>query len=258
MKWQQFEFPYTFVLGTDMRRAVLIIAILAGVLCRNAVALNFTPSEFEWASWPRYCQARYTVSGAGGNSMFALRVAPSEVESWAGRLAGVWDSFHHYCAGVIVFERGRREKDAKWRKHHFERVISETTYTLERAKPEHPIYARILTLRARAFFELNNDKAAVKDIEYAISLHPAVSEPYAAWGLLLRKRGDLSGAVEILEQGLDASGSNPEMHYILGLILVEQKDYENAADHAAAAYRGGYPLPGLQRKLRDAGYTVAK
>jgi hypothetical protein len=50
--------------------------------------------------------------------------------------------------------------------------------------------------------------------------------------------------------GLDTS----EYHYNLGLLLVEKGEYQQARKHAVTAYALGYPLPGLKRKLTEAGH----
>ena len=48
-----------------------------------------------------------------------------------------------------------------------------------------------------------------------------------------------------------------EAHYNLGLMYVDMKRYDKAREHARLAYRAGFPLPGLRRKLDAAGYPVA-
>lgn len=50
--------------------------------------------------------------------------------------------------------------------------------------------------------------------------------------------------------GLDDS----EYHYNYGLLLFEKGEYEQARKHAMTAYALGYPLPGLKRKLTEAGH----
>ena len=82
-----------------------VVALLLALGCPRAFGLAFTPTDLEWAGWPEYCKARYTVSGAGHDSRFATMVADATVTSWQGKLADVWYGLHHYCAGLVVFER---------------------------------------------------------------------------------------------------------------------------------------------------------
>ena len=50
-------------------------------------------------------------------------------------------------------------------------------------------------------------------------------------------------------QAYNLDPKNPQVNYNLGLMYYDQGDYENAAKHADIAYRGGYPLQGLRKKL---------
>ena len=45
-----------------------------------------------------------------------------------------------------------------------------------------------------------------------------------------------------------------EAFYNLGLLQVKTGDYEAALESARQAYGLGYPLPGLMKKLKKAGY----
>ncbi len=59
----------------------------------------------------------------------------------------------------------------------------------------------------------------------------------------------LAGYKRARELGLDSS----ELHYNLGLLYLDMKDYALAKQEAQAAYKKGYPLPGLRNKLSAAG-----
>jgi tetratricopeptide (TPR) repeat protein len=67
------------------------------------------------------------------------------------------------------------------------------------------------------------------------------------------KRGNLEEAGKLFERALELDPESPEIHYNYGLLTLKQKKYEEAREHAWAAYRGGYPLPGLRKKLVEAG-----
>jgi tetratricopeptide (TPR) repeat protein len=52
-------------------------------------------------------------------------------------------------------------------------------------------------------------------------------------------------------EGMDPGSS--EIQYNLGLVYFDLKQYDESARHAAEAYRLGYPLPGLRKKLAAVG-----
>ncbi len=225
------------------------------LVTQQAFALEFVPSDFEWSTWPAYCRARYMVSGAGEKSRYAGKIPPVVVQDWQHKLEPVWYGLHHYCAGIHLFTRAMHEKDRRFALNGFEHSADEASYTLARSSESHPMFAVMLTLRARAYFELGHFDDATADFKRAIQLHPEVPDSYAAWGLLLRRSGHLPQAREILERGIKATdGGTAELHYLLGIILTDMKDYAPALEHAKRAYKMGYPLPGLKRKLQNVGH----
>jgi tetratricopeptide (TPR) repeat protein len=68
------------------------------------------------------------------------------------------------------------------------------------------------------------------------------------------KRGDLQRAGELYQQALEIDPNSAELHYNLGLYYFAGANYEKALEHAWQAYGKGYPLPGLRRKLEQAGH----
>jgi len=67
-------------------------------------------------------------------------------------------------------------------------------------------------------------------------------------------RADQDGAA--LRQLQEANRLLPEsgnVHYNLGLMYFDRKDYARAREHALQAYALGFPLPGLKRKLVQVG-----
>jgi tetratricopeptide (TPR) repeat protein len=90
----------------------------------------------------------------------------------------------------------------------------------------------------------------------AIRFKPQDSTVRALFGIYLHKKGHLREAVDQYQGALARRPNHPEIHYNLGLALVDLKRYEEALGHAEEAYSRGYPLPGLNDKLRRAGYRV--
>jgi tetratricopeptide (TPR) repeat protein len=237
------------------RRLCLLAAIILQWVSPPTFALEFEPTALEWSTWPAYCRARFVVSAAGRKSAYANSVSSSEVSKWESRIKPVWAGFHHYCAAVHVFSRAQKQKSPQMVEHDFRRVSTETTYALARSSQSHPLYSTMLTLRGRAFFELGQMGRAEDDFRLAVRLHPDDPNAYAAWGLLLRRSGDRAEARSVLERGIEGTkGGTAELHYLLGIILTELKDYEPALEHAKLAYQMGYPLLGLKHKLQKSGH----
>jgi tetratricopeptide (TPR) repeat protein len=74
-------------------------------------------------------------------------------------------------------------------------------------------------------------------------------EGYYFW-----KKKNKVRAIETYETALAVDPSSVDAHYNLGLLYFESGEYDKAVVHARAAYDAGYPLPGLKRKLQQAGY----
>jgi tetratricopeptide (TPR) repeat protein len=68
----------------------------------------------------------------------------------------------------------------------------------------------------------------------------------------LSKRGDKNSAQEQYEEALRLAPEDPEVNYNAGLFFVERGDLVRAKQAADVAYGGGYPLPGLRKKIQAA------
>ena len=64
------------------------------------------------------------------------------------------------------------------------------------------------------------------------------------------KREDAASQLKVAEQNADSSAT---VHYTLGLLYLDLKDYDRSVEHARKAYDLGAPLPGLKNMLAKAG-----
>lgn len=78
-------------------------------------------------------------------------------------------------------------------------------------------------------------------------------QAYAHW-----KRNEPDRAAALYEDVVRLDPTSLDAHYNLGLVYLAQRKFEKAREHAVVAYEGGYPLPGLRRKLASAGYPIAR
>lgn len=89
--------------------------------------------------------------------------------------------------------------------------------------------------------------------ERAMAFQPRDGTARMIYGIHLNRIGKLDEAIEQMREGLRLQPNNPEIHYNLGLLYLQKRDYANARRYAQNAYSRGYPLPGLRDRLRQAG-----
>lgn len=236
----------------------LLVAVCWIVASPSAMALTFTPTESEWLAWPEYCRARYVVSGAGIDSDFEQRISMSDVHMWESRLGAAWGGLHHYCAGLAIYSRAKVEHDPAQRTFLLKRVIDENKFTLHATPDSHPMWAEIASRSGLVYADLNEPALALQQFDAAIKACPTCVVGYQAKGMFYRQQKQLPEARAALEAGNKAlDGDSAEIHYFLGLVLVEMGDFKGATEHADKAYAKGYPLPGLRERLARAGYPLA-
>jgi tetratricopeptide (TPR) repeat protein len=67
------------------------------------------------------------------------------------------------------------------------------------------------------------------------------------------RTGDRQEALEHLRVAEEQARDSSTVHYNLGLLYLDLKDYDRSVQHARKAYDLGAPLPGLKNKLAQAG-----
>ena len=87
----------------------------------------------------------------------------------------------------------------------------------------------------------------------ALLFKPDDATIYMLYGIYLHKAGKLDESLEKYKQAEKYSPDLTELHYNIGLLYFDMKDYNKSLIHAQQAYKQGYPLPGLRNKLIDAG-----
>jgi tetratricopeptide (TPR) repeat protein len=226
---------------------------------QGALAYEFVPTQTEWVVWPEYCRARYVSTNIGSTSQFRNLVSASSVKQWERRLGDAFLHVHHYCAGLSYFEQAKRYRsDPKEKERLLHRAIGEATYTYIRTSPENPMHSIIGVTLARIYNKLNNFDKSKEYVEKAISLHPQYEGSYVFLGMVYRENKHEDEALAVLKKGNQAvSGKSAEILYVMGLIYYEKGDYSRSSEYAQKAYRLGYPLLGLKRKLSKVGHLLS-
>lgn len=135
------------------------------------------------------------------------------------------------------------------------RAAGDIDYTL-RAFPNHP---RALLAMVKVAEREKTDKPVGSRytvecwFDRAIRFQPQDGRVRMLFGFYLIRRGKPDEAVKQLEEARALSGEDANVHYNLGLAYAELNLYDKALAHAHEAYRLGFPLPGLRKKLERAG-----
>jgi hypothetical protein len=87
----------------------------------------------------------------------------------------------------------------------------------------------------------------------AIRFQPEDGSVRAVFGVYLFRLGKPDLAVKELEAALTLGADTGNVHYNLGLVYFDLRDYDKSVEHAQRAYAMGFNLPGLKDKLSKAG-----
>lgn len=117
--------------------------------------------------------------------------------------------------------------------------------------PNHPdalMLAIDLSLKSRDLYQ-----PALEMFEKAVAFDTKPAPPWVIFGIFYHRHGKPEKAVDCYLEALERDPALAEAHYNLGLAYLKLKQYEEANQAAQKAYALGYPLPGLRRRLEEAG-----
>lgn len=90
----------------------------------------------------------------------------------------------------------------------------------------------------------------------AIRFRPNDPAVHLVHGIHLHDRKRYNEALAAYKKAEALGDSSPNLHYNLGLLYTDMKDWQNAQHYARLAYSTGIPLPGLRQRLAKAGYKL--
>jgi tetratricopeptide (TPR) repeat protein len=150
---------------------------------------------------------------------------------------------NHYEPAVSRMRSGERT----------ERVISDLNYLLQRWPNHYPGLQAIIEYESRGGRFYGYPSAQCYFVwaheNYADDSRVLMMEAYYYW----KKKGDKRAAIFLYEEALAVDPTSVDLQYNLGLVYFDTGDYTKSLEHAWVAYDGGYPLPGLRKKLEGAG-----
>lgn len=88
---------------------------------------------------------------------------------------------------------------------------------------------------------------------WAQEFMPDDADVWLISGYLFWSKKNFAAAEAAYQRALTLKPDSVDAHYNLGLLYAEMAKYDQALEHAHAAYKAGYPLPGLRQKLERAG-----
>ncbi len=228
------------------------IFLLCGLFVCTPVAWGFyfVPTEAEYNSWTLRCKGIYLGTDIAGKSGFRGRMPAQDVSKWrkyAYQHGGAW----HYCEAPIQINRALVARDSVERNKRYEAAVSAALWSYIRTSNDKPWKAEMGTTLARAYRGMNDLDRAEKYLKEVIQLFPRYIPAYSALSLVYRDSKDNKSAKEILLEGNKvAEGKSAEIFYFLGLVSLDLGEVEEAENYAEKATLLGYPLSGLNEKIK--------
>jgi tetratricopeptide (TPR) repeat protein len=90
-------------------------------------------------------------------------------------------------------------------------------------------------------------------LQRASTFSPDDGKVYLISGIYLSRLGRHQDALNALRDADRLIPEDENVQYNLGLVYFDLKDYDHSLEHAKRAYKLGFPLPGLKRKLQQVG-----
>lgn len=97
------------------------------------------------------------------------------------------------------------------------------------------------------------EKTAEYYFEQAIRFAPRDGTSRMLYGIHLHASGKLKKALALYLEAEKLAPDSAELHYNLGLLYLDMKDFKKARAHAIKAYNQNYPLQGLKNRLVKVG-----
>lgn len=128
--------------------------------------------------------------------------------------------------------------------------------TLEHYPNHHRALAAMARLGQRDQAARVNGAAYTVDCYFqrAIRFRPEDAKVRVVYSSHLLETGRADAALAQMREAVRIDPLDPAAHYNLGILFVMRGQYDEAKVHARKAYQGGFPLPALKNKLREAGH----
>jgi tetratricopeptide (TPR) repeat protein len=174
--------------------------------------------------------------------------------------------------GIGPFDYSDHQAKAKWLKNiegnHFNRNVrtlnkgqssayvgNDIHFVLHRFPNHHPALDAMMRLGAKERKERPSGTPETVEcyLYRAVVFAPEDAVAKSLYGIYLLKLGKRKDALEQLTSANELRPDDRNIHYNLGLLYFDEKNYDKAKQHAQRAYELGFPLQGLKKKLQSVG-----
>jgi tetratricopeptide (TPR) repeat protein len=190
--------------------------------------------------------------------MLALLAGAAQAFAECGDLANAYGPFDYRTSRdkLAIVEGAHFTSDVEsLRRGTTGTLGGDIDYTLRASPNHHRALIAMMTLARRT----NTDRP--QGANYTLLCYFDRATRFAAddavvrliYGTYLSRLNKRPQALEQLGTALSLDPDNANIHYNLGLIYLDAKDYPKARLHAQRAYELGFTLPGLRNLLEEAG-----
>lgn len=99
---------------------------------------------------------------------------------------------------------------------------------------------------------------ATDEAKRALSLDKDLAEPYLLLAIASRQRGELTDAMRYVKKALERNPAYSDAHYILGLLLFQQKNFAAAEEEASLSIVQGSTFPNAYVLIAQADLAIGK
>jgi len=161
---------------------------------------------------------------------------------------GLW----HLCAAHIWVRRSELEINPVKRKTMAKKAFGDINYVKRQIGPDHVIAPLTYRTLARAYRQFGERDKALKELDSVRKHHPSDPNLYSVYTAIYFDEKDYPKAIEILEQGNQATGDKiGELQYFLGLAYFYTDQIDKARIYEEKARQNKYPFRALTRKLAE-------
>jgi tetratricopeptide (TPR) repeat protein len=217
-----------------MRARSLLFTLLAGFGFSSAFG-QFTVPKHPPVSQPSPGCGNFNYEKTALGPLDYRITPPDEIE---------FVEVRHFPSHVERLQRGEKGT-----------VGGDIAYTL-RSFPNHP-----RALRSAAEWQRRHNGLLPPDMQFtaacwfdrAIAFRPDDAQVRVVLAFELLKSKKSAAAIEQVSKAEQLAKGNPQIHYNVGLLYFELKEYDKSMANARIAYEQGFDLPGLKDKLVKAG-----
>jgi tetratricopeptide (TPR) repeat protein len=163
----------------------------------------------------------------------------------------IWVEPFHFTREVEALVRGKSSD-----------IVGDLSYTLRQIPNHHRALNSMMRWQLEHKLPADAPERLIYPMEcyFERALAMGTNDPaiYVLQGIFFHRSKQYQDSLRSYDRALAINPNLAELHYNLGLLLIDMKDYAKAREHAERAYELGYPMPGLRNKLQRLGYWTAK